>query len=132
MCATSRVRSRILLLAYDPAALPLNLAHSLSVIQETHAPCPPLVDEPRLLIVKYRQPLMACDHAATPVEYENGIRLIDRAVAIDSEAGRLQVLLWWRLPHESMLDDFNISLQIFASDQSKAGSESRAIITARI
>ena len=109
-----------LLLAHDPGAVPLNLAHSLSVIQETHAPCPPLVDEPRLLIVKYRQPLMACDHAATPVEYENGVRLIDRAVAFDAASDSLKALLWWSLPDESMLDDFNISLQIFGPDQSKA------------
>ena len=115
-----------LLLAHDPGDPPPNLAPTLYFIEESFAPCPPLVHEPTLQIQKFRYPAMPCDHLpAGSVAYDNGIKLIDRAVSYDAQMDRVQALLWWEIPDESMLDDFNISLQLFAADGAKAGQVDR-------
>ena len=44
------------------------------------------------------------------------MRLIDRATKLDPQAQRIQVLTWWDVPDEEMLDQYNISLQIITSD----------------
>ena len=110
-----------LLLAHDPSAEPPNYGPTRHFIEEQFAPCPPLVDEPRLRIQRFSHPAMPCDHApAAVIEYDNGTRLIDRAVRYDGDTNAIQALLWWEIPDESMLDDFNISLQVFDSNGDKA------------
>ena len=105
-----------ILLAHDPIDVPLNYARTLAVVQEVLAPCDLLVDEPTLSIRKYAHPVMGCNHEAAPIEYDNGVRLIDRATKLEPQAQRIQVLTWWDVPDEEMLDQYNISLQIITSD----------------
>ena len=59
---------------------------------------------------------MGCNHEAAPIEYENGISVVDRAVQFDEDTERINVLTWWDVPDEAMLEEYNISLQIIASD----------------
>ena len=105
-----------ILLAHDPIDVPLNYARTLAVVQEVLAPCDLLVDEPTLSIRKYAHPVMGCDHESASIQYDNGVRLIDRATKLDPQAQRIQVLTWWDVPDEEMLDQYNISLQIITSD----------------
>ena len=115
-----------LLLAQDPSVAQPNVAPALHFIEEQFVPCPPLVDEPTLRIGRYRHPVLPCDHApAAAVDYDNGFRLLDRAVQYDSEIASVQALLWWEIPAEAMLDDFNISLQVFNSSGDKAAQVDR-------
>ena len=71
-----------ILLAHDPSAVPLNYARTLATVQEQLLSCDVLVDEPTLLIRRYAHPVMGCNHEAAPIEYENGIKVVDRAVQI--------------------------------------------------
>ena len=105
-----------ILLAHDPSDVPFNYAKTLAVVQEVLAPCDLLVDEPTLSIRKYAHPVMGCDHESASIQYDNGVRLIDRATKLEPQAQRIQVLTWWEVPHEEMLDQYNISLQIITSD----------------
>ena len=109
-----------IVLAHDPSEVPINYAHVKSMIEAEYAPCPILVDQPGLHALKYTQPLMACDHAPAPVEYDNGMRLIDRATVYDADKARVQSLLWWDLPADVTLDAYNISLQLFDAAGEKA------------
>ena len=105
-----------ILLAHDKSDVPLNYARTLAVVQEVLAPCDLLVDEPTLSIRKYAHPVLGCDHESASIQYDNGVRLIDRATKLEPQAQRIQVLTWWEVPHEEMLDQYNISLQIITSD----------------
>ena len=104
------------LLAFDPSDEPRNYARTFEIIAEDLIPCSVLVDNPDLHIQRYAHPVLGCDNAATTVEYDNGIRVLDYAAQLDEQNERLQVLTWWEVPDESMLDQFNISLQIITSD----------------
>ena len=105
-----------LLLAHDPSEVPLNYARTRAIVSEVLAPCDMLVDEPDLSIRKYAHPVMGCNHQSAAIQFENGIRLRDRAVAFDPEVQRIRALTWWDVPDEEMLNQFNISLQIINSD----------------
>ena len=105
-----------ILLAHDPSEIPLNYARTLATIQEELSFCDVLVDEPKLLIHRYVHPVMGCNHEAAPIEYYNGVRVVDRAVQFDEDTERINVLTWWDVPDEAMLEEYNISLQIIASD----------------
>ena len=105
-----------ILLAHDPSDVPLNYARTLAIVSEVLAPCDMLVDEPDLSIRKYAHPVMGCNHQSAAIQFENGIRLIDRAVAFDPEVQRIRALTWWDVPDDEMLNQFNISLQIINSD----------------
>ena len=104
------------LLAFDPSDEPRNYARTFEIIAADYIPCAVLVDNPDLHIQRYAHPVLGCDNAATTVEYDNGIRVLDYAAQLDEQNERLQVLTWWEVPDESMLDQFNISLQIITSD----------------
>ncbi len=106
-----------ILLAHDPSDVPLNYTRTLAIVSEALAPCDMLADEPDLSIRKYAHPVMGCEHQSAAIQYENGIRLIDRAVAFDPEAQRIRALTWWDVPDDEMLNQFNISLQIINSDR---------------
>ena len=108
---------RHLLLALDPTEVPLNYARTLSIIQENYIPCAVLVDNPELLIQRYVQHVLDCDHKPAPIEYDNGIEILDHAARYESESDRIEVLIWWNVPDEKMLEEYNISLQILTPDR---------------
>ena len=121
-----------LLLAHDPGVAAPNYAVARHFIDEAFLPCPALVDQPTTLIVKFRHPVMPCDHAPMPLEYEHGIRLVDRAVGYDRDTEIIAALLWWDLPDDSMRDDYNISLQVFAADGDKSAQVDRHLDAALV
>ena len=109
------------ILAHDPRDELPNRELALHHIEQAFHACPAFVDEADLHIQRYAHPVVGCDHApAASVVYGNGIRLRDRAVRYDVESESVQALLWWGIPDEAMLDDFNISLQVFDSNGEKA------------
>ena len=115
-----------LILAHDPRDELPNRELALHHIEQAFHACPAFVDEADLHIQRYAHPVVGCDHApAASVVYGNGIRLRDRAVRYDVESESVQALLWWEIPDEAMLDDFNISLQVFDSNGEKAGQTDR-------
>lgn len=104
------------LLAHDPSKVPFNYAKTLAIIEEAYVPCTSLVDEPALRIRKYTHPVMRCDHQPAPINYDNGIRLIDRAARYNADAEIVQALTWWDVPDAETLHEYNISVQIITAD----------------
>ena len=104
------------LLAHDPSDVPLNYAKTLEIIQEGYLPCTILVDNPNLLIQRYVSQVMECEHEPAPIEYDNGITIADRFARYVPESEVLQILTWWEVADEQMLEEYNISMQILTPD----------------
>ena len=104
------------LLAHDPSDVPPNYARVLETIQEDYTACSALVSEPDLLVQRYVQPVMDCDHEPAPIAYDNGIKVIDRAARYVPESEAVQILSWWEVADESLLDKYNVSVQIITPD----------------
>ena len=105
-----------ILLAHDPSDVPLNYAQTVDIIRDKYVVCDALVDEPDLLIRKYTHPLMDCDHEPTPIDYENGMQIVDYVARYEASVERVQTLTWWDVPDARMIDDYNISLQLITKD----------------
>ena len=105
-----------LLLAHEPGEAPPNYPRVREMLDAGYAPCPPLLETPTLHAQKFRHPILTCDREPNPVAYSNGVRLLDRASRYNAATERIETLLWWRLPDEATLDDFNISLQLLSPE----------------
>ena len=105
-----------ILLAHDPSDVPLTYAQTLDIVLNEYIPCVVLVDEPDLHISKYTHPLMDCDNEPTPIAYENGMKIVDYVARYKASAERIQALIWWEVPVEDMLKEYNLSLQIVTPD----------------
>ena len=114
-----------LLLAHDPSDVPPNYARTLEIIQKDYIPCALLVDKPDLLIQRYVHSVMGCDHEPAPIAYENGVRVIDRAARYVPLSNLVQLLTWWEVADEGLLDEYNVSMQIITSDWQNARQEDR-------
>ena len=115
-----------LLLAHDPSDVPPNYARALEIIQENYMPCALLVDKPNLLVRRYVNPIIGCEREDyAPITYENGIRVVDRFARHLPESEVLQILTGWEVEDESLLDKYNVSLQIITSDWQNVRQEDR-------
>ena len=106
-----------LLFAYNPQDKPARLEQALSRIQADYIGCDVIVDAPNLFVQRYINPVLNCEREEyAPIEYDNGINVIDRFARYVRESEVLQILTGWEVPDESLLDEYNVSLQIIASD----------------
>ena len=108
-----------LLFAHNPRQYERQTETAKSAILEQFSSCPELVDRSDLLIQRFVHTLMNCEHDPSPIEYKNGIRVLDYAARFDALSDRAQALIWWDLPDENELSEFNISLQIITPDWQK-------------
>ena len=79
-------------------------------------PCDVLVNEPDLLVQRYVNQVVDCDHQPAPIAYDNGIKVIDRFVRYVPESEVLQILTGWEAAAGDWLDPYTVSLQIITSD----------------
>ena len=108
------------LLAHNPQLKPKNLEETQMILARTLVQCKAIVNEPELQVQRHVHPALGCEHRLAPVEYNNGIRIIDRAASHDPLAETLQVLVWWDVPEKDMLDEYNISLQVITPEWQNA------------
>ena len=113
------------LLAHDPRKVSPNYIKALEIIQGDYMLCATLVDNPALLIRRYAHPVMDCDHQPAPIEYDSGFKVIDRFARYAPESEVLQILTWWEVADEGLLDEYNVSLQIITSDWQNVRQEDR-------
>ena len=114
-----------LLLAHDPSDPPPNLGAARDALRTGYVACPPLIDRSDLLIQRYLQRSLACDHQPRAADYEAGITLLDRAAQYDAASSAVDVLTWWQVADEAALEQYNISLQILSLDGQKASQMDR-------
>ena len=113
------------LFTYDPGNKPPNADIALDIIHEDYIPCKVVVNKPDLLIQRYVHPVMDCDHQPAPMEYGNDIRAVDRFARYVPESEALQILTWWEVADEGLLDEYNVSMQIITPDWRNVRQEDR-------
>ena len=114
------------LLAYNPADPAPNADKTLEIMrQEGYIPCAVIIDEPGWRAQRYVNQVMGCDHQPAPIVYDNRIKVIDRFARYVPESKALQILTWWEVADEGLLDEYNVSLQIITSDWQNVRQEDR-------
>ena len=105
-----------LLFTYNPQNLAGSYDKVISAIQAGYAACNVLVDRSNLRIQRYVLEMLDCDREYAPIEYENGVTLVDRFARYLPEDNVVQTVTGWEVANEQLLQEYNISLQIITPE----------------
>ena len=109
-----------LLFTYDPSAPPGNLALVEDNLRRSHRPCDVIISRSDLYVQRYIDQALACDHEYRPIDYENGIQIADKFAEVRGDGG-IRAVTGWEVADESLLQKYNVSIQIITSDWRNVG-----------
>ncbi len=110
-----------LLFTYNPVAPPANLAEVEALLGHDYQPCAIVLSEPDLAAQRYVDRSLTCGRDYQPIEYENGITIVDKFAAHDRGRDIIRVVTGWEVSDKDLLDDFNVSIQIISADWRNVG-----------
>lgn len=105
-----------LLFAYEPSRIPENLEDVRSLLERKYIPCDVVVDTDVVFVQRYNYHTLPCDREMQPIEYDNGIRIVDKFADYDADAKTVRVVTGWEVAHEEQLEAFNVSVQLITPD----------------
>ena len=109
-----------LLFTYEPGDQARNFAAVKALLEQNYIPCKILVDTDEVFVQRYVLRPLDCDRGYQEIQYDNGIKIIDRFAAYDDEAKSLRVVTGWEVADKSQLEQYNVSVQIIMPDWQKA------------
>ena len=101
-----------MILRISPAAL----TQVLQAAQAAYSACEILVDEQTLIVQRYVIKPLTCDREYQPVQYENGIKILDKFADFDSERGSVRIVTGWEVADDAQLQQYNVSIQLITAD----------------
>ena len=105
-----------LVLVYNPAEKPLNFDEVIAALEAEYSACNLLVEENDLVAQRFVYKTLACDREYEPIDYENGIRIIDKFADFDSEGQTVRIVTGWEVAEETQLQEYNVSIQVLTND----------------
>lgn len=108
-----------LLFTYDPANKPAIFERSLEIIKRDYQFCHLVLDEAHLRVERYVYRTLDCDRRYQPIHYDNGITVVDKFADYLPEGDVLRIVTGWKVAHQDLLYQYNISLQIHSPDGQK-------------
>ena len=108
--------SPYLLFTYDPRDKPSVFEEFLPILEAEYKACDVLVDQPEVFAQRYVDPATECDRAYQPINYENGIGIVDKFGHYDSEREIVRVVTGWEVADEAQLESYNVSIQVITPE----------------
>lgn len=106
-----------LLLMHDPQAPPASFNSTMAGINRSYEPCGAVLSQPRLFVQRHVDKRLSCQRAYQPIEYDNGIRIVDKFGEYDEAAQTARLITGWEVASRAQLQQYNVSLQILTADQ---------------
>jgi len=101
---------------YQANDSPANFNEVRTLLEEAYSPCGIVVDSEGIFARRYTYHTLECGRQLRSVEYDNGIRVIDRFADYDRQKQSIRVLTGWEVADEAQLDEYNVSIQIISTD----------------
>ncbi len=101
---------------YQPRNLAANFNDVQALLEEKYAACKIVVDTEDIFARRYSYHTLGCGRKLRSVEYDNGIRVIDRFADYDRQKQSIRVVTGWEVADEAQLDEYNVSIQIISTD----------------
>lgn len=114
-----------LLFTYNPQDLAGSYDKVMSAIQAGYVACNVLLDRSNLHIQRFVLEMLDCDREYAPIEYVNGVTLVDRFARYLPEDNVVQTVTGWEVANEQLLQEYNISLQIITPEWQMKKQEDR-------
>lgn len=105
-----------LVLVYNPEEKPLIFGEVIAALEAEYTACNLLVKKNDLIAQRFVFNTLACDRDYEPIQYQNGIRIIDKFADFDSDRQTVRVVTGWEVADERQLEEFNVSVQILSND----------------
>ena len=105
-----------LLFTYNPLSPPTNLALVDNYLRQSYQPCDIIIDNSDLFVQRYIDRALHCERDYQPIHYENGIMIVDKFAEMPGDAGVIRVVTGWEVADETLLDNYNVSIQIITGD----------------
>lgn len=101
---------------YQANDSPVNFNEARTLLEEAYSPCEVVVDTDAVFAQRYNYHTLECGRQLRSVEYDNGIRVIDRFADYDRQKQSIRVVTGWEVANEQQLDEYNVSIQIVSTD----------------
>ena len=101
---------------YEPHNLPANFEEVQALLAEQYSACEVVVDTDTVFARRYSYHTLACDRQPQPIDYVNGISIVDRFADFDRESQSIRVVSGWEVADDRQLDEYNVSIQIISTD----------------
>ena len=101
---------------YQSDDLPANFNEVKALLEAEHSPCEIVVDAAGIFARRYSYHSLDCDHQYRPIEYDNGIAIVDRFAEFNRETQSIRVVTGWEVAEQRQLDEYNVSIQIITAD----------------
>ena len=105
-----------ILVTHNPMSPPANLALVDDYLRGSYRTCNIVIDNPDLFVQRYVDRALTCDRNYQPINYENGIRIVDKFAELNGDGGDIRVVTGWEVADEALLDKYNVSIQIITND----------------
>ncbi|MDE2650540.1 MAG: glycosyltransferase family 39 protein [Chloroflexota bacterium] len=114
-----------LLLMQDPQAPPASLEPTVDGIIRAYQPCATVLNEPDLFVQRYVDKRLSCQRAYQPIQYDNGIRIVDYFGEVDQAAQTVRLVSGWEVASQAQLQQYNVSLQVLTADRRNVAQTDR-------
>ena len=114
-----------LLLMHDPQAPPASLEATRESLSRVYKPCGIVLEEPRLFVQRYVDKRLTCKRAYQPIQYDNGIRIVDKFGEYDSAGQTVRLISGWEVASPALLQQYSVSLQILTADHHNVAQTDR-------
>ncbi len=105
-----------LLFAYDPRDKPVIFNDVLEAIEADYAKCNVMVNRDTVFVQRYVSQSLTCDREYQPINYDNGIKIVDRFGDYHADSESIRVVTGWEVADEAQLDQYNVSIQLLTSE----------------
>ena len=101
---------------YQPHSLAANFSELQALMEEAYSPCEVVLDTPEVFARRYAYHALGCARQLQSIDYDNGIRIIDRFAEFDPDRQSIRVLTGWKVAEQKQLYEYNVSIQIVSTD----------------
>ena len=105
-----------LLFVFEPRSAPSNLAQVQAWLERDYLPCDFALDSYELVARRYAHRLPGCQRERRDIQFDNGIRVVDRFGEVDAAAQSARLVTGWEVADKAQLEQYNVSLQLLDSD----------------
>lgn len=108
-----------LLFTFDPQNKPEIFDLTKSIIERDYQLCEVVLDTPELFAQRYVYRTLTCEREFQPIQYANGISIVDRFADVLPGQDTLRIVTGWEVADEQLLYEYNVSIQILDENGDK-------------
>ncbi len=105
-----------LLVLHDPRTPPSNFSATQAWLARHYRDCGRELERHDLVVQRHARNLVDCERGYQAIQYETGIKIVDKFGAYDADMNLVRAVLGWEVADEALLTSHSVSIQIIRPD----------------